>query len=258
MAMSLIGPRWAVCCLTLGASLFVLAAGDAATLNPDVEPDETIYAWELKHSGKYRLVWYYPTRNGVRANQPDRVLVHDKSFFIQPGVRPPTINGVYLLEHSTVHPGEAVLDIGTGTGVHAIFAADKAARTVATDIYAPAVENARINARLHGVDSQIDFRVGDLFEPIADGEQFDVFFVNINFPFSTNDDKRNALHERLFSEIHQYMKPGARIYYQTSFVRNIPTIHDMLTRNNFQIMEMHMEYFDEFKHEALFLTVQQR
>ena len=243
---------------TLYVSCAILNAGCVIPVDAFAEDNEYFSTWELQHSGKYRLVWYYATRKDLDKNQPNKVLAHNKEFLIRPDVRPPTINGLYLLEHSTVNEGEEVLDIGTGSGVHAVFAAEKAKRIVATDIYAPAVENAKVNAQLHGVDDKIDFRVGDLFEPINEDEKFDVFFVNINFPFERDDNERNELHERLFSEIRQYMKPNARIYYQTSFVKNIPYIYDMLSRNNFRIMEMHMEYFAEFRHEPLFMMIQSR
>ena len=212
-------------------------------------------AWEPQHSGKYRLVWYYDTEKDFTAKQPNKVLAHNKKFLIRPDVRPPGINGIYLLEYSKVNEGEEVLDIGTGSGIHAIFSAEKAKRVVATDIFAPAIENAKVNAQYHGVDHKIDFRVGDLFGPINDDEKFDVFFININFP-SKPDDFRNSLHERLFSEIRKYMKPNARIYYQTSFIRNIPYIYDMLKRNHFHVMEMRMEHIVAYSHEPLFMMIQ--
>lgn len=240
-------------CFTL-----TLCASSAIPKNSLAEGNEYFSTWELKHSGEYRLVWYYNTKEDYNKNQPNKVRVHNKEFLVRPDVRPITINGLYLLEHSKVNEGEEVLDLGTGSGVHAVFAAEKAKRIVATDIYAPAVENAKANAELHGVEDKIDFRVGDLFEPVNDDEKFDVFFININFPFEGNEKKRNELHERLFAEIRQYMKPSARIYYQTSFVKNIPYIYDMLNRNDFRIMEMHMEYFAEFGHEALFFVLRSR
>lgn len=236
----------------------ILGASCATPMNSLAENNEYFTTWELKHSGKYRLVWYYNTKEDYSKNQPNKVLVHNKEFLVHPDVRPITINGLYLLEHSTVNEGEEVLDLGTGSGVHAVFAAEKAKHIIATDIYAPAVENAEVNAQLHGVDDKIDFRVGDLFDPVNDDEKFDVFFININFPFEHDDNKRNELHERLFAEIRQYMKPNARIYYQTSFVKNIDYIYDMLNRNNFRVMELHMEYFAEFRHEPLFFMIQSR
>ena len=235
---------------------FILYALFAIPLNSFAEDNEYFSTWEFQHSGKYKLVWYYKTKQDFNNNHPNKVLVHDKEFRIRSDVRPPTINGLYLLEHSKVDEGEEVLDIGTGSGIHAIFAAEKAKRVVATDIYAPAIENAKTNAQLHGVDHKIDFRVGDLFAPLNEDDKFDVFFVNINFPFSVDDNDRNRLHERLFSGIRKYMKPNARIYFQTSFIKNIPYIYDMLNRNDLRIMEMHMEYIDEFRHEPLFIMIQ--
>ena len=222
----------------------------------DEDDDEYYSFWEPQLPGQYKLVWYYTTRQDFVENQPNRARVQDKEFIIRPGVRPPVVNSVYLLEYSKINAGEAVLDIGTGTGLHAIFAAEKAARIVATDIYKPAIDNARENARLHGVEEKIDFRVGDLFAPIKEGEKFDVFYININFPFHVYDDRRNTLHERLFAEIRQYMNDDARIYYQNSYVKNLPYIYDLLDRNNFKIKEIHMEYMPEIDHEALFIMAQ--
>ena len=237
---------------------FILTACCSIPMNVFAEDEGGEYysTWEPKLPGKYKLIWYYDTKQDLHANQPNRVQVHDKLFVMRADVRPPVVNSVYLLEYSKVNEGEEVLDIGTGSGLHAIFAAEKAQHVVATDIYAPAIENAKTNAQLHGVDHKIDFRVGDLFAPIKEGEKFDVFFININFPFSVNDDRRNRLHERLFAEIRQYMKPYARIYYQNSFVKNVPYIYDMLSRNNLRIKEMHMEHMPDIKHEAVFMLVQ--
>ena len=233
-----------------------LCASCVIPMNVVAEDAEYYSVWELEYPTKYKLVWYYKTERDFKNNQPNVVRVGDKEFQILPYVRPPMINGIYLMEYFQVNEGEEVLDIGTGSGVHAIFAVEKAKRVVATDIYPPAIENAKINAQLHSVEQKIDFRVGDLLEPLGDNETFDVFFFNINLPFSVTGKDRRMLHERFFSEVRKHMKPNARIYYQTSFVENIPYIHDMLSRNDFRIMEMHMKYFPKQKHEAVFLMVQ--
>lgn len=242
--------------ITLYSNLAMLTAGCTTQKSSVIDIDEYYDTWELDHPGHYKLVWYYTTKKDWQMRHPNKVLVHNKEFLVDRNVRPPMINGVYLLKYSTVNEGEEILDIGTGTGLHAIFAAEKAKRVVATDIYGPAIENAKTNARLHGVEEKIDFRIGDLFEPIDDGEKFDVFFININFPDYPDDRKRNNLHERFFDEVRKHMKPNARIYYQTSFIKNIPYIYDMLKRNNFSIIEMHTEHFLPYKHEALFMMIQ--
>jgi SAM-dependent methyltransferase len=61
-------------------------------------------------------------------------------------------------------PRRRAIDLGTGSGVHAILAADHCQRVVAVDINPRALEFARFNAALNGVEN-IDFVLGDLFEP---------------------------------------------------------------------------------------------
>lgn len=81
-------------------------------------------------------------------------------------------------------PGQRVLDLGTGSGVHAVFAALSGAQVVATDISEVALDMARFNASLNGVAPSIDFRLGSLFEPVTgEGgpERFDVIVSNPPF-----------------------------------------------------------------------------
>lgn len=73
-------------------------------------------------------------------------------------------------------PVEATLDLGTGLGVQALFAARHSTRVTAVDINARALEFARFNAQLNGIHN-VEFRQGSYFEPVA-GEQFDLVLSN--------------------------------------------------------------------------------
>jgi release factor glutamine methyltransferase len=73
-----------------------------------------------------------------------------------------------------------VLDMGTGSGIGAVFAARKAARVVAVDINPEAVRCARLNALLHRVDNRTVVHQGDLFAPLG-GERFDLILFNPPF-----------------------------------------------------------------------------
>jgi release factor glutamine methyltransferase len=81
-------------------------------------------------------------------------------------------------------PGRAetirVLDLGTGSGAGAVFAARRGFRAVAVDVNPEAVRCARINALLHHLEERIDVRQGDLFSPVA-GERFDLVLFNPPF-----------------------------------------------------------------------------
>ena len=73
-----------------------------------------------------------------------------------------------------------VLDLGTGSGVGAVFAARLGASVTAVDINPEAVRCARINALLNRVDDRIEVRRGDLFEPVQ-GERFELVLFNPPF-----------------------------------------------------------------------------
>ena len=74
---------------------------------------------------------------------------------------------------------ESALDLCTGAGTHALLAARHAKRVLATDANPRAVNFARLNARLNGVEN-VRFAVGSFFEPVGD-EQFDLIVSNPPF-----------------------------------------------------------------------------
>jgi release factor glutamine methyltransferase len=85
----------------------------------------------------------------------------------------------------------SVLDMGTGSGVCALFAARLVRRVVAVDINPAAVRCAAVNATLNHLEKRIDFRHGDLFAPVA-GERFDVVLFNPPFLVGAPKDDRDA------------------------------------------------------------------
>ncbi len=124
--------------------------------------------------------------------------------------------GAFLAGHLAAshacHDAE-VLDMGTGSGVCAIFAARAARRVVAVDINPAAVRCARINALVNHLEERIDLRHGDLFAPVA-GERFDL--VLFNPPFlrgAANDDRDRAwrspdVAERFAAGLRAHLRPG--------------------------------------------------
>jgi hypothetical protein len=62
---------------------------------------------------------------------------------------------------------DLALDLGTGCGIQALHLARHARRVIATDISPRALRLAALNAALNGIES-IEFRLGSLFEPVAD------------------------------------------------------------------------------------------
>lgn len=71
---------------------------------------------------------------------------------------------------------ERALDVGTGNGVQALLAARHAGLVVATDLNRRALEFARFNAALNGIDN-VELRHGSYLEPVA-GERFGLVVAN--------------------------------------------------------------------------------
>ncbi len=67
---------------------------------------------------------------------------------------------------------QRVLDLGCGSGTAALLLAKRARAVVGADINPRAVALSKINAAINGV-TNVEFRVGDLFAPVA-GETFDL------------------------------------------------------------------------------------
>jgi release factor glutamine methyltransferase len=72
--------------------------------------------------------------------------------------------------------GKKVLDMGTGSGVIAIAAAEKGAKVVAADVNTEALEHAQEKAMEKGLDGKIEFVESDLFTNIE--SEFDLILFN--------------------------------------------------------------------------------
>jgi HemK-related putative methylase len=105
-----------------------------------------------------------------------------------------------------------VLDMGTGSGVCAVFAAKHARRVVAVDINSAAVRCAELNATLNHLEDKIEVRHGDLFASVA-AQQFDLVLFNPPFLRGTprNDRDRawrsNDVAERFAAGLGAHLKP---------------------------------------------------
>jgi methylase of polypeptide subunit release factors len=137
--------------------------------------------WRRFHSARFWTLdrrRYKSTQLEVIAGSPLLVLA---------GVFNPKIfwSGEFLADALVANPGlvplgSKVLDMGTGSGVGAVFAARRAGRVLAVDVNPAAVRSARINALLHGVEDRVEVREGDLFAEIGD-ERFDRVIFNPPF-----------------------------------------------------------------------------
>jgi len=86
------------------------------------------------------------------------------------------------------------LDVGTGSGIHALLAARHARHVVATDVNPRALAYTELNAALNGLDN-VECRAGSFFEPAGD-ERFDL--ITCNAPFVISPEHRWAYRDSAF------------------------------------------------------------
>ncbi len=133
-------------------------------------------AWRAFYRARYLAV------QRRRLARVDRVTVAGITVNVEPGVFHP---GLFLssellveaVRQASILPDARILDIGTGTGIVALAAAERPSQVVAVDIDARAVDCARANVMLAGRADRVEVRAGDLFEPCGD-ERFDLVLFN--------------------------------------------------------------------------------
>ncbi len=103
-----------------------------------------------------------PTWEPFEAAPDDRIIEIDPGMAFGSGTHETTGMCISLLEE-TIHGGERVIDLGTGSGILAIAAAlFGAGHVLAVDIDEDAVRVAKENVRHNNVESIVDVRNGDL------------------------------------------------------------------------------------------------
>lgn len=126
--------------------------------------------------------------------------------------------GLFLAESVDRTPLAAsarVLDLGTGSGIGAIFAAHRSAHVVATDINPEAARCAHINALAHHLEHRIETRIGDLFATIGD-ERFDAILFNPPYFRGKPRDLSDAawrspdVFDRFLDELPAHLSEGGR------------------------------------------------
>ena len=102
------------------------------------------------------------------------------TFEVNPGVFAPTYTSRTIAEALEIQGSDTVIDVGCGSGVLSFVASRLGAEKVyGVDLSPEAVEVANRNAEQLGVQDRVEFRVGDLLEPMR-GVQADVIIGDVS------------------------------------------------------------------------------
>lgn len=91
----------------------------------------------------------------------------------------PNPTSKFLARFAVRRHSRATLDLGTGSGILSLWAAAYSDSVVATDLNQRAVDCARFNARLNGIEN-VEVVAGDCFSPVS-GRKFDLILSNPPF-----------------------------------------------------------------------------
>jgi predicted RNA methylase len=126
----------------------------------------------------------------------------------------PNPTSKFLARFAVQRPSRATLDLGTGSGILSLRASRFSDVVIATDLNQRAVDCARFNARLNGIEN-IEVFAGDCFEPVK-GRRFDLILSNPPFfitpqgdyLFCENPMELDGLCRRLVKEAPAYLNEG--------------------------------------------------
>ena len=88
----------------------------------------------------------------------------------------PAEDSYLLAENLEIKSGQSVLEIGTGSGIVAMYASKLTEKVTATDINFDAITLAESNFKANNIDN-IELLFGNLFEPVKN-RKFDVILFN--------------------------------------------------------------------------------
>ena len=227
---------------------------DAAASGPVIAPQRL--PWLRKAAG--RLMFRLGHRQRKRRHGTFVLeLVQGVPMVCMPGVLNPKLMraGDFFAEYLDALEMPAhwsVLDLGTGSGICAVFAARRARRVVAVDITAASVRCATANAWLNGVADRIHVRHGDLFAPVGD-ERFDLVIFNPPWvrgvPADDDFDRawRSAdLAPRFAAGLAAHLKPGGHALIQLSTYGDAQWYADELRSHGLRLSAVaRREYYNE-------------
>lgn len=156
-----------------------------------------------------------------------------------------------------------VLDMGTGIGVQAIFAAISGAhRVLAVDINPMSVSCAEANVKLHDLEEKIKVKLSNLYSSITQSEKFD--FIIADLPFVSGEPQdmlerafyspENRTIREFFRQTPRYLAPGGMVLTTFSSLDDGEWFMDALAKYDYSIQEQKSNTLDGQQWYVFWLT----
>lgn len=163
---------------------------------------------------------------------------------MSPNVFAPTVSWKWNLLAQTVlieaKECDKVLDIGTGSGIQAIFAASKSSDVTAVDVNPYAVECAKKNVEINGLSARIKVVGSNLFENVSG--KFDLIIFDPPFRWTKprdlweicSADEDYKILQTFFAKVKDYLTSNGRvlIYFGTS--GDLAYLKSLIRENRFK------------------------
>ncbi|WP_371612509.1 DUF7059 domain-containing protein [Streptomyces clavifer] len=146
---------------------WVVREGDLVRASVDVRP----------YGGPEGEDWFIVSDLGCAVGGAGGIGSHEEGVVLGIGGASTTLAGITVRR-----PVASALDLGTGSGIQALHAAQHATRVTATDVNPRALAFTRLTLALSGA-APADLREGSLFEPV-DAETYDLIVSNPPFVIS--------------------------------------------------------------------------
>ncbi len=119
-----------------------------------------------------------------------------------------------MCESASISHNDNVLDAGCGVGGGSIFiAATTGAKVTGITLSERQVQQAKLNARNKGLDSLVEFRIGNYCSTTYPDEHFDVVWGCESICYADNK-------EQFIKEAFRLLKPGGRLVVVDGFVKD--------------------------------------
>jgi SAM-dependent methyltransferase len=162
----------------------------AKKIKPEIDISDREFLRLGGHGIKYRINDSFNFKIGTSFWEEDPIIYQAYSNVYNPYEM--QYSTMLLAKYINIKPGMRVLDLGTGSGVFAIWAAQQGAKVIATDINPHAIACAYDNAKSNNVENNIEFRLGNGLDAVLSSETFDII-AWIELPFHNKNETLQSL-----------------------------------------------------------------